>query len=798
MTTTIKYTATLDDNPFAAGTRRIGELLQGMQGRFSGVARSVNTATGAMSAQFGQFADSLKNGVTGSAGHLSGLLDAVGATRLGFVGLVAAAAGLAAGKAVGATAQMTEDTMVLARVLGTTTNVAQQWRLALDDVGATQGELEGAAKGLTRQLKENEADLQAMGLATRDAAGKLRPMNELLVEGLDIVNAHREGVDKGLAAQTIFGRGVDTSSKLLQINRDTLKDATAAADELGLQVGANAVAAWKDFDAASDRAAIGLKGMGNTVGSVLMPVVTDLINAFNFAMPTAIKVVRGALGGLASAFHLVKNGVVVVWEVVNAMVVTVAEPIRALGEAIGRALAGDFGGAADAVRNIGSVISGSWQQAMTSMTESSQRTRDRIAAIFGGDTADGVVSEGGGKGFVAPPDKAKKAKTKAEGAAPSFMAYYETALTEEKRLAAEQDATREYSKQQELAYWQNLLQNAQLVGNDRVAITRKTAELELQILRDGAKQQAALDDLARERGEQMALDGVELARIEARGRYEAGEISMAELLELEREHEQQRLEIKRTYLEARRALIDPERDPVAYAQISAQLEELERQHQQRMMQIGQEAAANARNNPMSRVFDEATASMQRSIEAMLQGQMTLKQGITQIWAGIRGAIVKEIAAIIARKVAGFAVERALAIAGITANSAQAASGAAASQASIPYVGPALAVAAMAAMLATVGGLTAKVPSAAGGWSIPSGVNPLTQLHEEEMVLSADIANPLRESIANGGFGGFGGGSRVVELRATPMPGNFFMVHRDALAGALREMHRDGSLSIGAS
>ncbi len=41
-------------------------------------------------------------------------------------------------------------------------------------------------------------------------------------------------------------------------------------------------------------------------------------------------------------------------------------------------------------------------------------------------------------------------------------------------------------------------------------------------------------------------------------------------------------------------------------------------------------------------------------------------------------------------------------------------------------------------------------SAAGGYDIPSGVNPMTQLHEEEMVLPAKYANAIRDMSGGGG------------------------------------------------
>jgi len=62
---------------------------------------------------------------------------------------------------------------------------------------------------------------------------------------------------------------------------------------------------------------------------------------------------------------------------------------------------------------------------------------------------------------------------------------------------------------------------------------------------------------------------------------------------------------------------------------------------------------------------------------------------------------------------------------------------------IPIVGPALGVAAGIAAFAGVSAIVGKVSSARGGFDIPAGVNPMTQLHEEEMVLPKQHANTIR-------------------------------------------------------
>lgn len=73
----------------------------------------------------------------------------------------------------------------------------------------------------------------------------------------------------------------------------------------------------------------------------------------------------------------------------------------------------------------------------------------------------------------------------------------------------------------------------------------------------------------------------------------------------------------------------------------------------------------------------------------------------------------------------------------------------------PILGPfAIPVAGVAAG-AAYAGVTAfeALASAAGGFDIPKGLNPMTQLHEEEMVLPAHLANAVRGMAGGGGAGG---------------------------------------------
>lgn len=99
---------------------------------------------------------------------------------------------------------------------------------------------------------------------------------------------------------------------------------------------------------------------------------------------------------------------------------------------------------------------------------------------------------------------------------------------------------------------------------------------------------------------------------------------------------------------------------------------------------------------------------------------------------------------------GKAVDAAAGSATVFADANKAAAGAYAAVAGIPYVGPFLAPVAAAA--AFVGVMAFDVFSASGGMDVGAGVNPITQLHEKEMVLPAGLSDRVRNMTEPGGGG----------------------------------------------
>ena len=728
-----------------------------------------------------------------------GVQEAFGKLEKTFSGLQTTLAGL--GIALGAalvksTAEATEKTMDLARALALTTNEAAVLKAAMQDLGTTDGEYEAAAKGLVRQLAEQEEKMNALGLVTRDAAGNLRPLNDLMLDSIQVLGQYKEGTDRALASKQLFGRGIESSSRLLLYNREVLKENAAAVDELGLTVGVQAVAAWKEFDAASDRAQLGVQGFARGIGTALMPVATKMLEMFNSAMPAAITVARGAVGGLSAVFLGLADGINIAWQTMSAFMFSVAQVVGTIRTMMARVVTGDFKGVMEEAKIGASNLGTAWSYAFDQISARAVRTQAQLAAIFLPDTAASAKGSGGGlgKGSKNAPRKAEEEKKEAKPPAePTYMATYEAALDQQRVSFAKANDLREMGKQAELAYWREVLAIYDVGSKDRTSITLKMSHLELEILRAARKDANTISTARADDWKAETLDYV--AELEARATWEQTQnnTTQAQLLAQRSAYNAMRLQAELEFIAAKTEIAkqDPEANAVELEKLALEKHEVRRKYAalesgiQRDQVAEQQLAARNIAETVGNAFGNLT-------NTLLTSWKNLGASLRAVLADIGKSIIEEtITKPLKLKIVAWAKERLLTVAGIGADAAKAASGAAASQAAIPVVGPPLAFAAMAAVFASVGALAGKVPSAAGGFDIPRGYNPLTQLHAEEMVLPAPLANAIRGMVGAGAdtaTGGPGGESAAPPqlVQINTRGGDF--VHKGDLAALLKRMH----------
>lgn len=147
--------------------------------------------------------------------------------------------------------------------------------------------------------------------------------------------------------------------------------------------------------------------------------------------------------------------------------------------------------------------------------------------------------------------------------------------------------------------------------------------------------------------------------------------------------------------------------------------------------------------------------------------------------------------------AGQAAQLALTLTTLKQDAAKVFGGIFAALSNNPFTLPAAAPAAAAGAAAVM-----SYNLAAGGYDIPAGVNPLTQLHAQEMVLPARLANPMRDMLASFGSAGapapgghsFSFGDTHIHGAPNMSPGDFKQAlaeHRANVAGAVADALRSG-------
>lgn len=694
----VRVTANISD-----ALRALGQLQQSMESGFSNIGRSIASVTNPIESVMGK-------------------LSALGAVLGG---------GAIFREAIAETTKFDQESIKVGRTLGVSATQASVWITAIEGVNATTDEFASAARGLTKNLRANEGDLNRMGLATRDASGNLRDMNSLMLDAFDVLDGYKEGTSRNIAAQTLFGKGMEASSNLMQLHRSDIKETEDFMRSLGAVVGQENVQAYREYNNATDKVKVAMRAVMTTVGNALMPVLTELAQWFAEVAPTAIFVFKMAIGGVATVFEVLMLSFRTMYETLKMGFRDLIAIGQGFGAVMYAVLHGDWEGAKMAAAGIGDAFKKNWTDALDSVSTHAAKTADNIANLFK-DPTDAVKPSAAGNAAGPsrnPMDKLHEFNSAQDG----------KALADRKRLLAELEKAGEaYAADRK----GKILEGIQIDQERDEALLRREQITQLQLLE--------------------RLDAFNAKRLQA-----------------ELEFIDKKIDIHKN-------------DPDVNIGLLTQLEEQKAEIRRKYAEISRGIAAKTVDEQMKPI-DGMVGSLKKGFTdlgtALLTNWRSVGSALRGIVSSIGQSIIQEtIIKPLTARVAAWAKERLMTLAGIGGDAAKAGSGAAASQAGIPIVGPYLALAAMAAMLVAVGGMSAKVPSAAGGFDIPRGMNPLTQLHEREMVLPASLADTVRGMASPGGGGS--GGNVTLNLQGVNMPGGYFMAHRSELVKALQKGIRE--------
>lgn len=562
-----------------------------------------------------------------------------------------------------------------------------------------------------------------------------------------------------------------------------------------------------------------------------------------------------AMKSVASIFQTFKAVVVEVLTVVKGLVMGFVNSLRTMAAVVKAVFSGDWDGAVKAMKDGQERQVAIAKQTGDKMVDVWNGTDKRIQDIWNKPKKAQTVPEkdnSGGPQYDFTKQKDEKDPDQFMKLAQAELAELKEVEQEKSRLAG---SFREFTKKEELSFWEAKQKIVESGSRGEIAIRKTIADLKLAV--DKAAFETELEaEKAKYAGfqknadkklelEEKLAEKIKKAYGEDSTQYEAALAAKIRAAKAAKEQERAIENIaKKTALDARLAVIDeeekdaqakvalglktnaellaeeksfilrkdalmraslveqeealkkdPMHNPEELAKIHAQIEELDLAHRKRMSENSRKTTAEDQKY-WTGMFSTIKSGWEQTFAQVMKGQMTIAQGIKNMFKSVLEAVVSTLAKIAAE----WATEQLMIIMGkkaeaasvVSANAAEAGSAGVASFAAAPWpinMGAPAFGAAMSASAMSFG-----MMSAAGGYDIPAGTNPLTQLHAEEMVLPAHIANPLRKNLAegDGGAGQSGGGDNHFHIHAVDAEGvrRLFMDNGGSLVRSIKAQARN--------
>jgi hypothetical protein len=729
--------------------------------------------------KFGANISELKDGMAQASAAVSKSVSSMLESITGLSGAMKALSGLIATALSGAAIKGAIDSatsynasiLQLSRVMGTTTEQASVLSTAIHMIGGTTDEYTSMIMRLGMHIKDGGAEFERWGITVKDANGNFLSQQEIFDNVITRMDQMKSGTDANELALATLGRGAKEAYKYV----DNLKDAMATAAEVTAKLGPITAAEAAQTKAASHEMNVAtgeFSRMGQIIGADMLPsiatfttMITDVAAAALPFLITAINAVLIPLEGLAATARM------------SAMIVVQAfRTIVTMAAGVAAALAGPWSEAGNTIKKAWADVIEDTNKLNANLEADMTKTAARINFLWSG-TMKKVTPKAPGTA-TAPPPKEKEKEDKSR--MPEWEEQYK-----EGYLADEQahGGYLEKKLSEELAYWEKIAALPGKSATETLAVARKITDLKIAQYKeeyDAAQAAAAeikkIEELKQDSVKQGATAAIAAKKEQLNTEVALGQISKeAEMASLKSFLDQ---EYALELAAAQNKLKLMEQGTAEYQRQLNVMTALQAKYALDVQKVEGKGAI-ATQQEWKKAIQPITQAFDTSVMGIIQGTQTLKKGLANLFQSITLSFINDtiktmlsnwlfgenqklaITALYSKMLVALgittaaetatakaAIETPAAISSITKNAGVAASGAAASQASIPYIGPALAVAAAAAMIGMVMGYM-KFASAAGGFDVPSGIDPVTQLHGGEMVLPANLAENVRNMTGGG-------------------------------------------------
>lgn len=222
---------------------------------------------------------SVKGGLEGiltSAGKVNGVLASLGAA-LSVAGLVAA--GRAALDTADELSKLSQKTGLSVESLSLLKPIAEQSGVSLEGLTKGLAKLATSMYDAAGGTKEPLEAFERLGVSFRDAAGQLRPTEDVLLELADAFASMPDGAEKSALAMKLFGKSGVELIPFLNQGRAGIEALKAKFKELGLEISGDTARAAEQFNDTLDTVKQALSGIAMKIAEAALPALQSFADA---------------------------------------------------------------------------------------------------------------------------------------------------------------------------------------------------------------------------------------------------------------------------------------------------------------------------------------------------------------------------------------------------------------------------------------------------------------------------------------------------------------------------------------
>lgn len=174
--------------------------------------------------------------------------------------------------------------------MGISTEEYQKWDYVLQRNGSSIDVMQKGLKTLSSKISQGSQAFETLGIATTNADGSFRSTEEVMNDTMAALAGMQDGAQRTALATQLFGSKVAQElAPTLNSGADGINELKDRADELGLVLSDEGVAASASYQDAMLDLEETIGGIKNSIGSSLLPIATDLINKVTDQAIPAVK-----------------------------------------------------------------------------------------------------------------------------------------------------------------------------------------------------------------------------------------------------------------------------------------------------------------------------------------------------------------------------------------------------------------------------------------------------------------------------------------------------------------------------